>query len=150
MRSRQNRLRILLDTSFILPSLGIDVGREAVEGLKKLAETGVETLYSRFSILEALWVVAKLTGGVVDDAFNTGLRSIMESGRYGEVKEDPQVFNEALRLYSLGHRDMVDNLLYASSAHFNLKLLTLDKELREFIRVKGLKDTIITPDQLTP
>ncbi|MBO3840726.1 MAG: PIN domain-containing protein [Candidatus Bathyarchaeia archaeon] len=149
MRSRQSRLRILLDTSFILPSLGIDVGREAVECLKKLAEAGAEILYSRFSILEGLWVIAKLTGGVVDDAFNTGLRSIMESGRYVEVKEDPLVFSEALRLYALGHRDMVDNILYASSVHFDLKLLTLDNELKKFVLEKKLKDTFLTPSQLT-
>lgn len=148
MRSRQSRLRILLDTSFILPSLGIDVGREVVECLKKLAEADVEIFYSRFSVLEALWVIAKLTGGVVDDAFNTGLRSIMESGRYGEVEEDPLVFNEALGLYALGHRDMVDNILYASSVHFDLKLLTLDNELKEFVLEKKLKDTLITPSQL--
>ncbi|MBO3802153.1 MAG: PIN domain-containing protein [Thermoproteota archaeon] len=149
MKNKLNRLRILLDTSFILPSLGIDVGKEAVEGLKKLAEAGVEVFYSRFSVLESLWVAVRLTGGNVDEAFNTGLRSILESNRYGEVKEDPWVFNEALRLYALGHRDMIDNILYASSAHYNLKLLTLDKELKEFIREKKLKNTLITPDQLT-
>ena len=48
----------------------------------------------------------------------------------------------------LGHKDMVDNILYASSTGLNLKLLTLDKELKEFIREKGLKDTLISPDQL--
>ncbi|MBO3809971.1 MAG: PIN domain-containing protein [Candidatus Brockarchaeota archaeon] len=145
----KNRLRILLDTSFILPSLGIDVGKEVVDGLKKLAETGAEILYSRFSILESLWVAARLTGGNIDEAFNTGLRSILEGSRYVEAKEGPRVFAEALKVYSLGHRDMIDNILYASSAHFNLKLLTLDGELKKFIRGKGLKDTLITPDQLT-
>jgi hypothetical protein len=44
---------------------------------------------------------------------------------------------------------MIDNILYAASVNFDLKLLTVDKELKEFIRKNGLKDTLITPDQLT-
>jgi len=47
----------------------------------------------------------------------------------------------------LGHKDMVDNILYASSSRLNLKLLTLDNELKGFIRERGLKDTFISPDQ---
>ncbi|MGB9717960.1 MAG: PIN domain-containing protein [Thermoproteota archaeon] len=149
MKSRQTKLRILLDTSFILPSLGIDTGMEALEGLRILAEARAEIHYSRFSILESLWVATRITGGIPGEAFNTGLRSILETGRYTEVKEDSRVFSEALRLYTQGHRDMIDNILYASSIHFDLKLLTLDRELKEFIRKNGLKDTLITPDRLT-
>ncbi|MEM0494319.1 MAG: PIN domain-containing protein [Thermofilum sp.] len=147
MKGRKG-LRVLLDTSFILPSLGIDVGREVLQGLKKLAEAEAEVFYSRFSILESLWVVAKLTRGEVDEAFSIGLRSVVESGRYREVKEDAWVFREALRLYALGHRDMIDNLLYASSLRYGLQLLTLDRELKEFVRRNGLKDTLVLPGEL--
>ncbi|MEM0087944.1 MAG: PIN domain-containing protein [Thermofilum sp.] len=147
MKSRKG-LRVLLDTSFILPSLGVDVGREVLQGLKKLAEAEAEVFYSRFSILESLWVVAKLTRGEVDEAFSVGLRSVVESGRYREVKEDAWVFREALRLYALGHRDMIDNLLYASSLRYGLQLLTLDRELKEFVRRNGLKDTLVLPGEL--
>ena len=48
----------------------------------------------------------------------------------------------------LGHKDMIDNILYATSSSLNLKLLTLDTELKEFIHVKGLKDTVISPGQI--
>ncbi|MEM0376650.1 MAG: PIN domain-containing protein [Thermofilum sp.] len=147
MESRKG-LRVLLDTSFILPSLGVDVGREVLQGLKRLAEAEAEVFYSRFSILESLWVVAKLTRGKVDEAFSVGLRSVVESGRYREVKEDAWVFREALRLYALGHRDMIDNLLYASSLRYGLQLLTLDRELKEFVRRNGLKDTLVLPGEL--
>ncbi|MEM1517052.1 MAG: PIN domain-containing protein [Thermofilum sp.] len=147
MKSRKG-LRVLLDTSFILPSLGVDVGREVLQGLKRLAEAEAEVFYSRFSILESLWVVAKLTRGKVDEAFSVGLRSVVESGRYREVKEDAWVFREALRLYALGHRDMIDNLLYASSLRYGLQLLTLDRELKEFVRRNGLKDTLVLPGEL--
>ncbi len=58
------------------------------------------------------------------------------------------MFSEALRLWIMGHRDIIDNILYATTIVFDLKLLTLDAELREFIHNKGLKDTLITPRDL--
>jgi len=64
------------------------------------------------------------------------------------VEENSETFNDALRLYLLGHKDMVDNILYASSTRLSLNLLTLDNELREFIRERRLKDTLTSPDQL--
>ena len=150
MKSRQAAQRVLLDTSFILPSLGIDVGEEVSKGLKGLADIKAEVYYSRFNVLESLWVAARLSTSAAFDReiFSTGLRSIIEGGRYGKVEEDSETFNDALRLYMLGHKDMVDNILYASSTRLNLKLLTLDNELKGFIRQRGLKDTLISPDQL--
>ncbi|MEM2942906.1 MAG: hypothetical protein QXT81_05750 [Candidatus Bathyarchaeia archaeon] len=62
MRSRQDTPRVLLDSTFILPTLGIDTGEEASKGLKRLDETEAEIYYSRFSVLEALWVTAKISG----------------------------------------------------------------------------------------
>lgn len=54
MKSRRAPLRVLLDTSFILPTLGIDTGPETSEALEKLDETEAEIHYSRFSVLESL------------------------------------------------------------------------------------------------
>ena len=142
-------LRVLLDTSFILPSLGIDTGEEILKGLKRLADVKAEIHYSRFSILESLWVVARLIKTFDIGSFRLGLRSILESGRYKEVSENYETFNEALNLYMLGHKDMIDNILYANSVHLDLKLLTLDNELKDFIHNKGLKDNIISSDQIT-
>jgi len=143
-------LKVLLDTAFILPSLGIDVGEEVIKGLKRLAEIEAEIHCSRFSILETLWVAARLSRSANFNAetFELGLRSILESGRYVKVEEDSETFNKALRLYMMGHKDMIDNILYASSTQLNLKLLTLDAELKEFIHEKGLNDTLVYPNQI--
>lgn len=150
MRSRQATLRVLVDTSFILPSLGIDVGREVLDGLKKLADVEAEIYYSRFSILESLWVVARLSKSPAFDAdrFELGLRSVLESGRYKRVEESTETFSEALKLHTLGHKDMIDNLLYASSTVLSLKLCTMDTELKGFIRDRELDDTLILPDEI--
>jgi PIN domain nuclease of toxin-antitoxin system len=137
-------LKVLLDTSFILPTLGIDVGEEVEEKLKKLDEVDAEIYYSRISILESLWVAAKLMKNQAFDMerFIQGLKSVMESGRYLKVEENAQTFIDALKLYELGHRDIIDDLLYAISINFGLKFLTLDTELRGFIQSKKLNDTL--------
>jgi PIN domain nuclease of toxin-antitoxin system len=149
LRSNQ-KLRILLDTSFVLPTLGIDTGREVSESLRKLDEVKAELYYSRFSILESLWIVAKLAKNNAFDAdrFSQGLRSILEGGRYKGIEENSKVFEEAIRLRIIGHRDMIDNVLYSTSLHFNLKLLTLDDELKEFVRRNKLNDVLISPNQI--
>jgi len=151
LSNREATLRVLLDTSFILPSLGIDVGEKVSKGLKLLAAKAPEIYYSPFSILESLWVLSK----TIEDApsplesFRVGLRSVMESGRYRRVNEDSKIMNEAFRLYKLGHKDMIDNILYASSTQLDLKLLTLDNDLKSFIQTKKLRDTLLSPDQLS-
>ena len=151
MKNKHATLRVLLDTSFLLPSLGIDVGEDISKGLKEIADIKAGIYYSHFSILESLWIAARLAASATFDGenFSLGLRSIIEGGRYMKVEEDSRTFNDALKLYMLGHKDMMDNILYANSIRLNFKLLTLDNNLKEFIREKGLKDTIVSPDQIT-
>ena len=150
MKNKKNILKVLLDTSFILPTLGIDVAEEVLKGLQKLAQISAEIYYSRFSILESLWIATRLIKNTTFDIerFTYGLKSIMQSGRYKSVNETPEIFIKALKLYNLGHKDLIDNILYASSTHLNLKLLTLDAELKEFINNKKLEDSVILPDQI--
>ncbi|MBT9141476.1 MAG: hypothetical protein DDT30_02068 [Dehalococcoidia bacterium] len=52
-------MRILLDTSFLLPSVGIQV-TGASELIQKLKEEGNDFYYSSFSLLETLWVLTSL------------------------------------------------------------------------------------------
>lgn len=151
MKNKNPMLRILLDTSFILPTLGIDTGKEVTQTLNKLNEIKAEIHFSRFSILESLWITAKLAKTIEfnGERFKMGLRSLLESGRYKKIQENSETFTEALRLYMLGHKDMIDNILYASSTNLNLQLLTLDTELKEFIHERDLKDTLLFPDQIS-
>jgi predicted methyltransferase MtxX (methanogen marker protein 4) len=60
LKSKRSTLNVLLDTAFILPTLGIDVGREVESGIRKLEEVGAEIYYSRLSILESLWIAIRL------------------------------------------------------------------------------------------
>lgn len=138
-------LRILLDTSFILPILGIDTGITVRKVLEELDSSSVEIYYSRFSILEAIWVATKLIrkGSLDADRFFRGLRSIYASNRLMTVDEDPFIFEYALKLYMIGHKDIIDNILYSTALHKDLKFLTSDEELVDFIKSKGLNRNVL-------
>ena len=150
LKNKLSTLKVLLDTSFLLPTLGVDTGKEVLKSLKKLGEIKADIHYSCFSVLESLWVTARLSGGVDFDTerFRHGLRSVIEGRKYVKIEEDSDIFNEALKLHVLGHKDMIDNILYAGSIHFNLKLLTLDIKLKKFISNNNLSDSLIFPDEL--
>lgn len=150
MKNKQPKPNILLDTSFLLPTLGIDTGKEVLKTLKKLTEIKADIHYSSFSILESLGIAAHLSqkGQLDTERFKQGLTSIMKATTYKKIPENSSTFNEALKLHLLGHKDMIDNILYTSSIHLNLKLLTLDAELKKFIKNKRLTDTLISPAQV--
>ena len=156
MSSRGKAMRILsissilLDTSFILPTLGIAVSGVTPEAIKFLAEVPqTEIYYSRFSVLESLWVATRISNAVSDaETVQLGLRSIIEGHRYKRVEEDSEIFKEAFRLYRLGHKDMIDNILYASALSLGLLLWTFDDQLKKFVLGKQLKDIFISPDEL--
>jgi hypothetical protein len=141
---------ILLDTSFLLPTLGIGVSGATEEGIRILSEIETVLYYSQFSILESLWVATRTVDDSTfdDESLRPGLRSIMESGRYRRVEEDSEIFREAFTLFGLGHKDMIDNILYASAVRLRLIMLTLDDELRKFVLEKRLKDVFISVEEL--
>ena len=152
MRSRGGESEILLDTSFLLPILGFNLGQSVEEGLKRFEKMDVTLYYSQFSLLEALWTAARSVrrGRFNAGRFKAGLLSLTMSPRFMRITENIKVYIEALRLYEMGHKDIIDNILYQDSRVFNLRFLTVDGELREFIRDGGLRDTTITPEELPP
>jgi len=135
-------MKVLLDTSFLLPSLGIEV-EETADILENIAD--YEIYYSRFSILECLWVVLSFKKkGVFDaKAVKKGLRSIVEGSRYKRAKETSDIFIEALELYNKGHNDLIDCILYSTALLNSLKFVTLDSELRKFVREKGIEYVLL-------
>ena len=142
--------KVLLDTSFLLPTVGIDAKREVLRGLESLAHMGVQACFSQFSILELFYAVKKFKkSGAFDKArFEDGLRSILDGGIYERTEEGSDAFLRADELRELGHVDMVDNILYGSSVTNGLKLLTVDQALRSFIRGHGLEDTTVFPSEM--
>jgi predicted nucleic acid-binding protein len=129
-------MRVLVDTSLLLPTLGIEVER-AEKILEKLSN--YEVYYSDFSILECLWVASSLErkGEFVQEIFDVGLESIFEG--YAKAGDNAEVFIKAFELYKMGHNDLIDCILYSTALHNNMKFASLDKELKKFVRDNGLK-----------
>jgi predicted nucleic acid-binding protein len=119
-------MRILLDTSFLLPSIGVKVAG-AAEVLEKLKKS--ELYYSNLSVLECLWVIVSLERRKVAiemETIKVGLKSIERS--YRRVVEDAEIFFDALKLRRAGHTDFIDCLLYAISLREGLTFLSFDTE----------------------
>jgi len=129
-------MKVLLDTSLLLPTLGIDV-ENADKILKKLR--GCELFYSDFSILECLWVVNSLKrrGKFDRDVFEMGMNSLFEC--YAKAEINAETVLKAFGIYGIGHRDIIDCLLYSIALNNNMKFASLDKELRKFVRDNNLR-----------
>jgi len=140
------KIRILLDTTYILPIIGIDVEdiEKVIILLKKLRDKGVaEFYYTQFNILE---IIGKL--GRIDfdkDRVKLGLISIKEE--FIEVKPSLKAWLKALELRRKGFRDIIDLLLYTTSLTNNILFLTRDIELIKFLEDIGEDTSTILPEE---
>ncbi len=138
---------LLLDTSFILPILGFETSERVMAAFHRLG--GYELYYNDVSILEALWKIAKTIGGTEEEIARIaeGVKAIKESLKYASI--DEEAIRNAIYMYRLGHRDMIDNLLYSIAVSRSLRLLTVDSDLVEFVARHGLpRDALAMPEEL--
>jgi len=129
-------MKVLLDTSLLLPTLGIDV-EKADKILKRLREH--ELYYSDFSILECLWIVNSLKkkGKFDYDSFESGIKSILEC--YAKADINAEIVLKAFEIYEMGHKDIIDCLLYSTALQNNMKFASLDDELKKFVKNNNLE-----------
>ncbi|OYT26549.1 MAG: hypothetical protein B6V02_01470 [Thermoprotei archaeon ex4572_64] len=137
-----SRLKILVDTSFLLPALGIDVEDEVLECIKYFHKVDVH--YTELSLLEAFWKILKIISMNDMDIVIEGLNAIRIT--YKLVIIPSTAYISAFKLYREGHKDFIDNLLYSTSRELNLKFLTIDYDFINFLRSrKYLTDNVLTP-----
>ena len=145
-RNSQNN-KLLLDTSFLLPILGFETSKTIMDVFQKLDRYVL--YYSDISILEALWRIVKKINGSEEGVMRIveGIKAIRDTMNNITVNEES--IKDAIDMYNLGHKDMIDNLLYSLAETNKLKLLTVDKELIKFIEEYKLQEeTIITPEKI--
>jgi len=146
MSFSKDRIRVLLDTTYLLPVVGIEV--EGVEKsliiLKNMYRSGkVEIYYTPFNILE---IVGKLSRIEYDrDRVRLGLRAIRETFRVTH----PTIagYIRALELRRKGFRDLIDLLLYATAKTRRLIFLTRDCELVNFLKEVGEDTTVVMHEE---
>jgi len=138
--------KVLLDTSFLLPILGFETSDRVMEALQKLGS--YELYYNDISLFEALWKIVKIVKGTEEvSRIKEGIRAIENSMNYASI--DEASMENAIHMYKLGHKDMIDNLLYSIALSKELKLLTVDNELIKFVNERGLaRHNIILPEEL--
>jgi len=64
-------------------------------------------------MLEALWEIVKIIEGTEEGLSRSeeGIRAIRDTVRYALI--DEEVTKNAIHRYRLGHRDIIDNLLFS-------------------------------------
>lgn len=141
----RKRLRILLDTSFLLPSLGFKTDREILDTIPCLINHEIH--YSDLSLLEAMWKIIKhIKDREEINIILRGIDLLRRTFKYEEL--DERSIEIAFEMYAKGHRDLIDNLLYGISVSKQLSFLTIDRELLQFIKNKGFPNVLISPNDI--
>lgn len=137
---------VLLDSTFILPTLGIEVQEITEKDIRRLQSSGKFKIHCCYvSMIEVLGKVARALTKKKQGAemVSEGLRSLFESGVYKWVNPDTDAYSIALDMKIKGHQDMIDNLLYSTALSLNLYFLSLDDDLKHFLAKKGYDAGVI-------
>lgn len=149
-------LKVLLDSTYILPSFGIEVEGFSVDHMNQLREASIKGKI-KFYCLSIIWI--EIIGKVcrererlrenIDDVVDMAVKSLLESGFYKWLTPTRNAIKMAFKLRTLGHRDNVDNLLYATSIENDMIFLTMDEKLKEFLLRNNFKvDNLIDHEEI--
>jgi len=139
-------MEILLDTSFLLPTLGVDVEERVYRALKSLRKA--ELYYLEEGLLEAIWLILKFLDKIPEDVIEEGVEAIRRD--YQVLKPPGRAVIDAIKIYRLGHRDYIDALYYTTALYHNVKWLTIDETFIDFLQRHGykVKDLIMVPKEI--
>ena len=134
--SFSDKLKVLLDSTYLLPIVGVEVENvsKALRVLRKLRKLGMlEVYYTPFNIVEILGKISKMRYD--RNIVLKGLTLIEEEFKLTYLTAEG--YMKALELKSKGFKDLIDLLLYTTSLTRNLKFLTRDAALIDFLRNLG-------------
>ncbi len=139
-------LKVLLDSTYLLPTFGITVEGLLDEHLARLREIAVKSRV-KFYCLTIVWI--EVIGKVcresqrlkidLGETLNIAIKSLLTSGFYEWIQPSPNAVKLAFKLRMLGHKDIIDNLLYATSVVNDMVFLTMDEDLKNFLMKRGFK-----------
>jgi len=134
---------LLLDTTYLLPVFGIDVGLAKYETRFPEMLDGYDIRYNPVSLLEAEWISLRIGRHTDRDGFlaryRSGLGAIMADRRMKQTRlTDGTIELIADRLLTDNRlNDYFDRMIYATAAAENSHLLTEDKVLLGLRGAKG-------------
>ena len=128
---------VLLDTMYLLPVFGVDVGLDEYGSLFPRILEELHVYYSPLSLVEAKWVILKLSRMKPDassrllDEYRRGLEAILADNRLKETIITNSMIEEvADHLLEQGLHDYFDRMIYATAYYYNAILLSEDRELK--------------------
>ncbi len=133
-------LKVLLDSTYLLPTFGVSVrglSDEDIETLRILGRTKV-----RYYCLSVVWVEilgkihreALKKGISLDGIINAAIESLLSSGFYEWISPSLNAVKIAYELRLRGHRDIIDNLLYGTAISEHMIFLTMDMTFIDFLK----------------
>ena len=136
---------ILLDSTFVLPTFGVEVEDIDDDDLKTLKDSSKKVgLYCSYvSFVEILGKLARNSTESNFEAIDLAIRSLLESGTYGWVNPSAKAIALAFELRTKGHRDNIDNILYSTALDAGMRFLSMDEELKDFLSRKGYNTKIM-------
>jgi len=100
-----------------------EVGKREIEQMEKVSEK-VRFCCSQISFVEIMGLLGKHRN-LDKQIVSIGIRSLLESGRYRWVSPTSEIVQLAMELPSNGHKDNIDNLLYATAHESKILFLSL-------------------------
>ncbi|AEM39709.1 PilT protein domain protein [Pyrolobus fumarii 1A] len=139
--------RLVLDTSFVLPFLGVNVRGIDPGIVEEYASQGYELLYPLLALPELLGVITRAAekrglGKLPREALE-GIEALIRGEDVKLVEPRFEHIATALELRLRGHRDIFDCIFYSTALHEGAALLTADETLLKFIKAEGYDASII-------
>ena len=131
--------KVIVDTSFLLPYLGLKVKEVSDEVMDWLES--VELHYPYVMVPEVIGVVIKKArsmglSAIPKEALQ-GFNTIIYGGFVNLIPPVDQDLSIAYGLIKRGLRDLFDALLYATSKRTGITAITVDEALLKFLRSNG-------------
>ncbi len=134
-------VKILLDTTYLLPIFRIRVRLERYEEVFPQLLEGYDVLYTPLSLVEAKWVVLSISRGSHSEreryleAFRRGLKALLHEERLTQtIVTSPEIERVAdVLLIKGGIKDYFDRMIYATATFYDAALLTEDERLARLV-----------------
>ncbi len=131
---------IMLDTTYILPILGIQVKLQSFTEIFPKLLSRYRLLYSPISIVEAKWIVLRIFKETYNrnllKRFRIGLASLLNDPRLEQtILTDSEIEEVAdLLLIRANVKDYFDRVIYATAVRYQAILLTEDHVLHNIFK----------------
>lgn len=150
-------IKVLLDSTYILPSFGVEVEGLSIDHITRLREVSIKGKV-KFHCLSVIWIEVigkicrekeRLREKEIEKVIDIAIKSLLDSGFYKWLTPTSEAIKLAFKLRMLGHRDNIDNLLYSISQKNNMLFLTMDEDFKKFLLKNNFKvDNLINHEDL--